>query len=148
MVDSIRPLVGARIGVSVLIAQIAQILFPSFIEDLRQRRRFVADRQGSIAIIYGHFIPIANARLIGVRNVDCAVREQSLLGMRIVHHGNPTLAAVVVIVPQTERVADFMRGELADAGKGGLIEDLRLLVARCIRRQQAFENHVILTVSQ
>ena len=68
--------------------------------------------------------------------------------MRIVHHGDPSLGAVVVIVAQAEGVADFVRGELPDARQGGLVENIGLFVAGGVGREQAFEDEVILPVAQ
>src|ERR1039458_7778436 len=64
------------------------------------------------------------------------------------HHGDPSLRAVVVIVAEPQRVAHFMRGELPYAGKGRPIEDIGLLAARRVWRQQAFEDEIVLTVAQ
>ena len=77
-----------------------------------------------------------------------AVRVQLLERMRIVHHRDPALRAVVVVVAEAERVADFVRGELADARQRGLVEDVGLLVAGRVRREQALEDQVVLPVAQ
>ena len=68
--------------------------------------------------------------------------------MRIIHHRDPSLGAVVVIVAQAEGVAHFVRGQLADARQRGLVEDVGLLVAGGVGRKQAFEDQVILAVAQ
>ena len=68
--------------------------------------------------------------------------------MRIVHHRDPAGLAVVVVVAEAERVADFVRGELADARQRRLRELGRRLVAGLVRAQQALGDHVVLPVAQ
>src|ERR1039458_3110974 len=51
-------------------------------------------------------------------------------------------------VAEPQRVAHFMRGELPYAGKGRPKEDIGLLAARRVWRQQAFEDEIVLTVAQ
>jgi hypothetical protein len=45
-------------------------------------------------------------------------------------------------------VAHFVRGQLANARQGGLIEDVGLFVAVDVGRKQTFEDEVILAVAQ
>ena len=77
-----------------------------------------------------------------------AIGQQLLLRMRIIHHRDPSLRAVVVIVPQAQRVADFMRGQLPDARQRRPIQNIGLFVAGRVRRKQPFEDQVILPVAQ
>ena len=58
------------------------------------------------------------------------------------------MAAVVILVADAERVADLVRRELADAGDRGLRQDGRRLGAVLVRREQAFEDQVVLPVAQ
>jgi hypothetical protein len=48
-----------------------------------------------------------------LREIDGAVALQLFERMRIVHHGDPALVAVVVVVAKAERVADLVRRQLA-----------------------------------
>ena len=77
-----------------------------------------------------------------------AVRVQLLERMRVVHHRDPALVAVVVVVAEAERVADLVRRELADALQRRLVQHRRLLVAGRVRREQAFEDQVVLAIAQ
>ncbi len=45
-------------------------------------------------------------------------------------------------------MADFVRGELADALERGLVQNVGLLVAGGVGREQAFEDQVVLAVAQ
>ena len=68
--------------------------------------------------------------------------------MRIIHHRNPALAAVVIVVTQAQRVAHLMRCQLPDARERRLIQNVRLLVADGVGREQALEDQIILPVAQ
>jgi hypothetical protein len=136
LVHAVRPLVHARVRVEILVGQVAQILRPGVVEDLAESGRFVALGKLAIAVIDGHLVPIADARRVGVGDVDGAVGAQFLLRVRIVHHRNPALGAVVIIVAQAERVAHFVSGQLADARQRGLVQDVGLLGAVGVRREQ------------
>ena len=135
--------------VDVLIGEVAEILRPGVIEDLRERRELVGSLgELPVAVVDRDLVPVANARLIRVGQIDGAVVLQLLEGMRIVHHRDPSLLAVVVVVSESERVADLVRGELANARQRRLVEHGRLLGARGIRREQSFEDQIVLTVAQ
>ena len=67
--------------------------------------------------------------------------------MRIVHHRDPALRAVVIVVAETECMADFVGGQLTDALERGLVENRRPLAALA-GRQQTFEDHVVLPIAQ
>src|ERR1700692_795702 len=68
--------------------------------------------------------------------------------MWIIHYRDPSLGAVVIIVTEAERVANLVRGKLPDARQSSLIQDVGLFVTSHIRRQQAFEDQIILAVPQ
>ena len=77
-----------------------------------------------------------------------AVGVQLLERMGIVHHRDPAFFAVVVVVAEAERVADLVRGQLADALQRRFVQHRRLLAAAGVRREQAFEDHVVLPIAQ
>src|ERR1019366_1612989 len=99
-------------------------------------------------IVDGDLVPLADARRVGFGDIDGAIVAQLLLRVRIVHHGNPTQGAVVVVVAEAEGVADFVGGELADAGEGGLVKDGGPLVAGVVGGKQALEDEVVLAVAE
>ncbi len=148
LVDAVGPLIDARADSEILVSHVAKILGPGFVQDVRERGGLVAARQDAVAIADGHLIPLADARRIGMGYVDGPVVKQLFLGMGIVHDRDPALSAVVVIVAQAEGMADFMGGELADASQGRAVEDVGLLVAGGVGREQSFEDQVILAVAQ
>ena len=102
----------------------------------------------AVAEVDRHLVPVADVLRVGVVDVDGAVFLQHFERMRVVHHRDPALAAVVVVVAEAERVADFVRRELADALQRGLVEDRRTFIALGVGRQQAFEDHVVLAIAQ
>ena len=148
LVDAVRPLIGFRVRIGVLIGQVAQVGGPGVVEDLGQGGRVLAGRELAIAVVDGDLVPIADAGLIGVGEVDRAVLGELLERVRIVHDGDPSLGAVVVVVAEPERVSDLVRGELTDALESGLVKDVGLLRAGGVRREQSFEDEVILAVAQ
>ena len=149
LVHAVGPLLGARVDVGVLVGEVAQVLRPRVVDDRGQRRRLVdAGRELPVAEVDRHLVPVADPRLVGLRDVDGAVGLQLLERVRIVHHRDPALGAVVVVVAEAEGVADLVRGELADAGQRRLVELRRPLAAGLVRRQQPLEDHVVLAVAQ
>src|SRR5688572_19180533 len=64
--------------------------------------------------------------------------------MRIVEYRDPARLAVVVVVPDAERVADFVGRELADAGERPLEDVLRHLGAGLVGAEQPLGDHVVL----
>ncbi len=149
LIQPVRPLLDARVNVHVLVREVPDVLRPRVVDDLGQRFRLVrACRELAVAEGDRHLVPVADARLIRVLDVDRSVFFERLQGMRVVHDRDPALAAVVVVVPEAERVPDLVRSELPDARERRLVENVGPLVAGRVRREQAFEDHVVLTVAQ
>ena len=63
-------------------------------------------------------------------------------------HRDAAGRAVVVVVAEAERVADFVRGELAHARERPLRKLRRRLVAVLVRAEQPFGDHVVLPDAQ
>ena len=149
LIDAVRPLLHARMNVRVLVGEVPEVLGPRVVEDLRQGRRLAgALREFTIAVVDRDLVPVADPRRVRIREIDRAVVFQHFERMRVVHHRDPALAAVVVVVAEADRVADFVRRELADARERRLIENVGLFRAGLVRRQETFEDHVILAVAQ
>src|SRR4051812_29338571 len=81
----------------------------------------------AVAVVDSDLVPLADARLVGVGEVDRAVLIQLLERVRIIHDRDPALRAVVIVVAEPEGVSDLMRRELADALERRLVENVRLL---------------------
>ncbi len=149
LIQPIRPPVGARIGLHILIRQIADVLRPCIVQDLCESGGFVGLRgELPVAVVDGDLVPLADALRIGVRQIDRPVRPQLLERMRVVHHRDPALVAVVVVVAEAERVTGFVGRQLANSLERGVVEHGRPLCADGVRRQQPFEDHVVLTIAQ
>ena len=149
LILAVRPLIDLRVRVGVLVGHVAQILRPRIVQHLRERRLLVrARRELAVAVVDRHPVPITDLLGIGLGDVDGAVRVQLLERMRIVHHRDPALLAVVVVVAETERVADLVRRELADALQRREVGRFRLLLAGDVGRRQPFEDQVVLAIAQ
>src|SRR4029079_4008573 len=79
---------------------------------------------------------------------DRAVGIELFERVRIVHHRDPPLAAVVVLVAEAERVADLVRGELANARQRRPGEDVGVLAAVPVWGEQPLEDQVVLAVAE
>jgi hypothetical protein len=148
LVDAVRPLVHARVEVGVLVGQVAEVFGPGVVQDLVEGGLLIAARQDAVAVVDGDLVPIADTRGVGFGDIDGAVFAELFLRVRIIHDGDPAGGAVVVVVAQAEGVAHFVSCELADTGECGLIENLGLLVAGGVGREQSFEDHVVLAVAE
>ncbi len=135
--------------VAVLVGEVAQILLPGVVDDPGERRRRVgAGRELPVAEVDRHLVPVADPRLVGLGDVDGAVGLQLLERMRVVHHRDPALGAVVVVVAEAQGVADLVGRQLANARQRRLVEDRGPFGASLVGRQQPFEDHVVLAVAQ
>ena len=148
-VFAVVPPVGHGAHAHVLVRHIDDVSLPRFVEDAAERFLLVhAVGEVLVAVLDRDLVPFADLGVVGVREIDGAVRPQRLERMRVVHDRDPALGAVVVVVPESERVADLVRRELAKAGERGLRQDRRGLVAVLVGRQQAFEDPIVLAHPQ
>ena len=148
LIHPVRPLVHFRVSPQILIRHVAQILRPGVVQNAVQRGSFVTRRKLPIAVIDRDLVPVTNTRLVSLRQINEPFGRELFKGVRIVHHGNPALGAVVVIVPQPQRVPHFVRRQLPDAFQRRLVENIRLFSPVGIGRKQPFKNQIILPVAQ
>ena len=136
-------------GPRVLIRQKAQSARERVMQNFVERRVLVrARRKILIAVADRHFVPFADPRGVGVRQIRYAVRTQLHIRRRIIHHRRAMHRARGVVVLEPQRVAHFMRRQLPQPGQRHLLHLRRERLALFIRRQQRFRNHIVLPHAQ
>ena len=137
------------VSVQVLIGQVEKVALPRLVQDLLEYRRLVcALRKVLVAISDCHFVPLADADIVGIGQVKVAVIVNCDQWVRIIEHRDPPHSARIVVVSKPECVTDLVRRELSDTRQCHLGQHRRHLITALVRREQPLGDQKVLPYSE
>ncbi len=136
---------GTSLGACGLIRYIHQSQIQGFFYNVFQFLFFIyIIRNILVTISNGAFIPFSNSSIVGIFEAQSSIILNSSYGMWIIHYGCKFIVACCKIMGNSQGVANFMSGKLANSIQSHF-EHLRIWIHTCfIRRKQTFCNHIIL----
>ncbi len=136
---------GRGDAAGVLIGDEQQPLRLRLAEDGIQLLLFCLRRKLAVQPARGDFVPGADAAGIGLAEIKLFMLIQHDPRRRIVHHRGAIVAGSGKIVTKAQRMADFMRGQLANAIQCQFDRIIVAAAAGFGRACQPLENHAIVT---
>ena len=147
-VGPVRPLICPRVRRDILVGEETHVLLPGLVEDPLQLGRLVRTRREDlVAVPDRDLVPLSDVHVVDLGIVE-TIAVQRDERMRIVQHRDPPRLTVVVVVRQSQRVPDLVRGQLPNPRQRPLRDVVGGLVAVLVGGQQSFGDQVVLAHAQ